>query len=144
VFMKRLFDDFINGSTPLLFYIVMLGFSAALALTLPMAIRFIARQFLPCRPRRTQVRKGKKNGAETAGVSITDPTSRMILRSLRERKENETFPPFWPEDYRVFPDEPPFAGWQNSRSGLHPGGKTFSLLRSKNPICETASWIALL
>lgn len=142
--MRRFLDEFINGSTPMLFYIVMLGFSAALALTLPVAIRFIARQLLLCRSRMAEVRKGKTNGAETEGVLYTDPNHRMILRSVRERKENEPLPPFSLEDHRIFPHDPPFAGWQNSRNGLHPGGKTFSLLRSKNPICETASWIALL
>jgi len=32
----------------------------------------------------------------------------------------------------------------NLHSGLHPGAKEFSLLRSKSPICETAGWIAIL
>jgi len=32
---------------------------------------------------------------------------------------------------------------QNLHSGLHPGGKQFTMLRSRNPICEAANWIAL-
>ena len=36
------------------------------------------------------------------------------------------------------------AGRQNHHSSLHPGGKEFSLLRSKNPICETVGWSAIL
>lgn len=32
---------------------------------------------------------------------------------------------------------------QNLHSGLHPGGKQFTMLRSRNPICEAADWIAL-
>jgi hypothetical protein len=37
-----------------------------------------------------------------------------------------------------------FVGWQHMDSGLHPGGKEFYLLRSKNPICEIIGWIAIL
>lgn len=37
----------------------------------------------------------------------------------------------------------PIALRQNLHSGLHPGGKQFAMLRSKNPICEAADWIAL-
>ncbi len=36
------------------------------------------------------------------------------------------------------------SGWRHLHSGLHPGGKQFFLLRSKNPICETAAWINIL
>jgi len=32
---------------------------------------------------------------------------------------------------------------QNLHSGLHPGGKQFTMLRSRNPICEAADWIVL-
>jgi len=91
-----------------------------------------------------EVRRERMNGIKTAGVTDTDPAGRMILRSVREREKSETFSPLWPDDHRVFPDDSPFAGRQNLQSGLHPGGKKFSLLRSKNPICETASWIAIL
>ncbi len=33
---------------------------------------------------------------------------------------------------------------RNLHGGLHPGGKEFLLLRSKNPVCEASGWIALL
>jgi len=93
----------------MLYPLVMMGFTAALAVALPMAVRFMARQLRLLRPR------------------IAD-----------------TLSPLWPADHRIFPDDPPFTGRHNSQSGLHPGGKEFSFLRSKNPICETASWIAIL
>ena len=84
-------------------------------------------------------------GANTEGVTDTDLTNHGILRNTRDGRENEAFSPLWPyEKNRVFPGDSPFPGRQNFQSGLHPGGQTFSLLRSKNPICETASWIAIL
>jgi len=43
---KRFFDGFIKGSTDMVYHILMVGLSAALALSLPMAIRFVAREFL--------------------------------------------------------------------------------------------------
>jgi len=141
--MKRFLDDFIKGSTPTLYYIVMVGFSAALALVLLIAVRFIARQFLFCRSRVGEVRRGKMNGSKLEGITNTDPPDHMIFRGARE-KENETFSALWTHENRVLPGDFPFAGRQNFHSGLHPGGKEFSLLRSKNPICETAGWIALL
>lgn len=141
---KRFWDDFIKGSTPMLYHIVMVVFSAALALSLPMAVRFLAKQFLLYWSRIGEVRRKKMNGAKTEGVTNMDPMNHMILRNVREGEETETFSPLWPHECRVFPGDFPFAGRQNFHSGLHPGGTEFSLLRSKNPICETASWIAIL
>lgn len=43
---KRFWDDFIRGSSYLLSHLVIVSFSAALALSLPMAIRFVAKEFL--------------------------------------------------------------------------------------------------
>ena len=43
---KRFSDDFIKGSSYVLHHLVMVGFSAALALSLPIVIRFVAREFL--------------------------------------------------------------------------------------------------
>ncbi len=37
----------------------------------------------------------------------------------------------------------PAALRQNLHSGLHPGGKQFTMLRSRNAICEAADWITL-
>ena len=91
-----------------------------------------------------EVRREKMNGVKLEGVTNTDPTDPMILRSVQEREENETFSPLWLHENRVSPGNFPFAQRQSVCSGLHPGGKEFSLLRSKNPICETAGWIAIL
>src|SRR3990172_4192420 len=43
---KKFFDDITKGSTPMLYHIVMVILSAALALSLPMTARFIAKKFL--------------------------------------------------------------------------------------------------
>jgi len=91
-----------------------------------------------------EVRREKMDGSEMEGGMNTSSTNPMILRNVREREENETFSPLWTHENRVFPGDFPSAGRQNFHSGLHPGGKEFSLLRSKNPICETAGWIAIL
>jgi hypothetical protein len=58
----------------------------------------------------------------------------------RDRTENEVRK----EKYYPYRGDVYIAGGQHRHSGLHPGGKEFSLLRSKNPICETAGWIAIL
>jgi hypothetical protein len=75
-----------------------------------------------------EVRREKMNEPKMEGETNTD----QILS------------PLWPRECRVFPGDFPLGGRQNFQSGLHPGGKEFSVLRSKNPICETASWIAIL
>jgi hypothetical protein len=43
---KNLFSDFIKGSTPMLYHIAMAVLSAALALSLPVTARFVAKKFL--------------------------------------------------------------------------------------------------
>jgi hypothetical protein len=43
---RRFWEDFIKGSSYVLSHIVIVSFSAALALSLPMAIRFVAKEFL--------------------------------------------------------------------------------------------------
>jgi hypothetical protein len=45
---KRFFEDFIKGSTGVLYHIVMVGLSTAFVLSLPMTVRFIAKKFLIC------------------------------------------------------------------------------------------------
>jgi hypothetical protein len=142
--MKRLLDDIINGSTPMLYHLVMMGFIAALALALPVAVRFMARQFLFCWFRTAKAERKRMSGAEREGIPNADSTNQRTLKNVPEGEENEPLSPLGPDVHRNFPEDPSFAGRQNSQSGLHPGGKTFSLLRSKNPICETASWIAIL
>jgi len=43
---KRFWDDFIKGSSYMLSHIVIVSFSAALALSLPLAVRFVSKEFL--------------------------------------------------------------------------------------------------
>jgi hypothetical protein len=142
--MKRLFDNFINGSTPMLYHIVMTGFSAAIALALPLAIGFMIRQFLFCQSRIARAERKRMSGVKMEGVSNTGSTNHRRLQYVCKGEGNETLSPLRSDDHRIFLNDSPFARRQNSQSGLHPGGKTFSLLRSKNPICETAGWIAIL
>ena len=111
--MKRLWDDLIKGSTPMLNQVVILGFTAAVVLVLPTAIRFLARQFLLFWSRREE-KKQKMNETEMEKIMNSGLMNRRVLQR------------------------------QNFPNGLHAGGKEFSLLRSKNPVCETAGWLALL
>ncbi len=57
------------------------------------------------------------------------------------REEDETFSPLWTHENATCLGNPHAPGRRHLHSGLHPGGKEFFLLRSKNPICETAGWI---
>ena len=84
------------------------------------------------------------NEPKTEGGTNTDPKNRMIPQNVCEGAETEISSPLWPRECRVFPGDFPLRGRQNLQSGLHPGGREFSVLRSKNPICETAGWIAIL
>ena len=43
---KSFFDDFLRGSTHTVYHILVVGLSAALALSLPVVVRFVAREFL--------------------------------------------------------------------------------------------------
>jgi hypothetical protein len=89
-----------------------------------------------------EVRREKFEGAKTEDLSNTNSSNHDILQNGGGREE--VFSPWWPDENRVLPGDFPPAWRQNFHGGLHPGGKEFSLLRSKNPICETAGWIALL
>src|SRR4030042_6173356 len=91
-----------------------------------------------------EVRREKMDGAKLEGVTNRDPIGQAIFQDGPWGEENEILSPLWPHEDRVFPGDFPSAGRHNFQSGLHPGGKEFSLLRSKNPICETAGWIAIL
>jgi hypothetical protein len=95
-------------------------------------------------PAGNEVRRERMNGVNAASITNTDPTNPRILRNARGGEESENFSPLRAGQCRAFRSDLPFAGGQNFHSGLHSGGKEFSLLRSKNPICETASWIAIL
>jgi hypothetical protein len=91
-----------------------------------------------------EVRRETMDGARMEGVTNPDPIGQAILQDVSGGEEDEIFSPLWPREDRVFPGDFPSAGRHNFQGGLHPGGKEFSLLRSKNPICETAGWIAIL
>ena len=62
----------------------------------------------------------------------------------REREENQAFSPLWAHEIATCLGNSPVSERRHLHSGLHPGAKEFFLLRSKNPICETASWINIL
>jgi len=74
---------------------------------------------------------------KTELASDTDPTN-----DVTPKKEN----PVGKRTHREWTREGPFftGPRQNLHHGTHPGGKEFFLLRPKSPICEAASWIAIL
>jgi len=87
-----------------------------------------------------EVGRERFNGVKMEEVPNKDST---VPQNINEG-ENETSSSLWTCGNRSFPGDFPPARRQNLHSGLHPGGKEFSLLRSRNPICETAGWIAIL
>jgi hypothetical protein len=89
-------------------------------------------------------RRENMDGMRTVGGPNTDPMHHAIFQSISERGENKTFSPFSTHQNRFFPWGAPSPGRPNLHGGLHPGGKEFSFLKSKNPICESAGWIAIL
>jgi len=80
----------------------------------------------------------------TAHATDSEPTNRGIPQNVSEREQNEILSPFWTHQSRFLPGDFLSPRKQNSHGGLHPGGKEFSFLKSKNPICESASWIAIM
>lgn len=82
-----------------------------------------------------EVKREKLKGTEKEAVSRTDLPPEVV-----PRKDNSA--ENWA--YRELVRDSNFSGslQRNLRNGLHPGGKEFFLLRSKNPVCEAASWIA--
>ncbi len=91
-----------------------------------------------------EARREKMDGTRTVGGTYTEPTHQVMFRSVTEREQNETFSRFRTRQNRSFPGEAPLLGRQNFHGGLHPGGKEFCFLKSNNPICESAGWIAIL
>ncbi len=91
-----------------------------------------------------EARREKMNGIRTARATGSEPTNHVILQNVGEREQNETFSPFRTHQSRFFFGDFPSPGRQGFLGGLHPGGKEFSFLKSKNPICESAGWIAIL
>jgi hypothetical protein len=62
----------------------------------------------------------------------------------REPEGNESFSPLSIQENGGWFNNFLTPGRRHLHGGLHPGGKEFFLLRSKNPICETSSWINIL
>jgi len=91
----------------------------------------------------TEVKREKLNEVKMEGATNTDLTNHAIPQNNNE-VEKETFSPLWTHGIRAFHGDFFTHVRGISHSGLHPRGKEFSLLRSKNPICETAGWIAIL
>jgi hypothetical protein len=90
-----------------------------------------------------EVGREKFNEVKMEEGTNKDSTNHVIPQNDNEG-ENGTLPSLWTHGNRACPGDFSIARRQNLHSGLHPGGKEFSLLRSKNPICETAGWIAIL
>jgi len=59
----------------------------------------------------------------------------------RKREEDQAFSPLWAHENATCLGNFSTSGRRHLHSGLHTGAKEFFLLRSKNPICETAGWI---
>jgi hypothetical protein len=89
------------------------------------------------------VRKEKSDEKKVNVTTNTDLKNHAIPQN-DNGTENETFSHRWSHGNNPYPGDVHIAGGLHRHSGLHPGGKEFSLLRSKNPICETAGWIAIL
>jgi hypothetical protein len=90
-----------------------------------------------------EVRREKLNEKKTNLTTNTDVKNHPIPQNDNET-ENRTSSHLWSHGNDPCPGDVYITGGQHRHSGLHPGGKEFSLLRSKNPICETAGWIAIL
>jgi hypothetical protein len=82
---------------------------------------------------------------EVEGITSPDMNS-THQGVLREQKEDENDTSYTPRNHGVhgFHSGPFTPGQRILHGGLHPGSKMFFLLRSKNPICESAGWIAIL
>ena len=75
---------------------------------------------------------------------INSIPSRRTIHSNDNEVQNNAPSPLWVHEDPICRGDFSMAGRQNHHSSLHPGGKEFSLLRSKNPICETVGWSAIL
>jgi len=142
--MKKSLDEFIKGSTPMHYHILTVGLNAALVLSLPVAVGFIARQVLLRWFRRGKTRREKMNGTRTARTAGSESTNQVLLQNVGERERNEIFSPFWMRQSRLSSGDFPSPGRRNFLGGLHPGGKEFSFLKSKSPMCESAGWTAII
>jgi hypothetical protein len=90
-----------------------------------------------------EVGREKFNEVKMEEGTNKNSTNHVIPQNDNEG-QNGTLPSLWTHGNCACPGDFSIARRQYLHSGLHPGGKEFSLLRSKNPICETAGWIAIL
>jgi hypothetical protein len=90
-----------------------------------------------------EVKKETLNKIKMEGITNPEPMNQAVPQNDNGIEEG-TPSSFWTYGTPDCRGDFPVAGRQNLHNGLHPGGKEFFLLRSKNPICETAGWIAIL
>jgi hypothetical protein len=90
-----------------------------------------------------EVRREKLNREEMNVTTYTDLTNHAIPQN-DSKAENGTSSLLWTHGSNSCTSGFYIVVWQHMHSGLHPGGKESSLLRSKNPICETIGWRAIL
>lgn len=90
-----------------------------------------------------EVGRENLNEVKREVVTNTDSTNQEAPQNDIGVENGTSFPP-WIHGNWTYSGDFSIAGRQHIHNGLHPGGKEFSLLRSKNPICESASWIAIL
>ena len=90
-----------------------------------------------------EVRREKLNEVKMEENTDKHSATHVISKNDSEG-ENGTSPSLRTREDRIYTGDFSIAWRQNLHSGLHPGGKEFSILRSKNPICENAGWIAIL
>jgi hypothetical protein len=90
-----------------------------------------------------EMRREKLNEVKREVMTNKNSTNQAIPQN--DNGVENGFPPsVWTPGNRIRSDEFSIAGRQNVYSGLHSGGRQFSFLRSKNPISDTAGWIAIL
>jgi hypothetical protein len=90
-----------------------------------------------------EVRRENLNEVKREVVTNTDSTNQEAPQNDIGVENGTSFLP-WIHGNWTYSGDFSIAGRQHIHNGLHPGGKEFSLLRSKNPICESTSWIAIL
>jgi len=88
-------------------------------------------------------KKLNENEVEMETAIHVAPSSRAIHPNDNEVK-NDAPSPLSIHGDRTCLGDFSIAGRQNLHSSLHPRGKEFCLLRSKNPMCETVGWSAIL
>ncbi len=86
----------------------------------------------------------RENFADAKGMTEEDLMEWNPRDEDRERKESQTASLAWTVEDATWFNHLSAPGPRHLHGGLHPGGREFFLLRSKNPICETSGWINIL